>query len=379
VSDLGRILSRALEDVAAAYTPSDIGAARARFEARRRRRRGVRIAAAATALAAAVVAGVVVSRPFGSEPRIPAEGGDPGAPRGRVAVTRAFEVGLSPVDVEVGEELVYVSHEERDAAFAIDPRTGEVALELPSIPGDPPTSIALGGRRLYGVNRALGRLYAYDITSGVSPGSVATGPQPTDVAFGGGLVWVASSRPGGPPDRYVVTAYDSRLRRVRAYRVPVIAGLEYGYGYMWAATSRGLFRLDPGSGDVDAVARVRAASDASAGFGAVWVYENPARGGPRSGLVRVDAATARVTKRIPVEGFFGKVEAMEGAGIWVLTSRSESERDLLRLEPSSGKPLGKGLRLEGGVMEIAARGDVLWLTDSSQGILRRIEVVEPGR
>jgi hypothetical protein len=118
---------------------------------------------------------------------------------------------------------------------------------------------------------------------------------------------------------------------------------------------------------------VDSVSDVSAGAGRVWAYANPGSGLDAS-VVSIDPETAAIDERIPVRGFFGEVEADPANGVWVLTSVTETERDLVRIDPASGRHLGEPLRLEGGVMETASGLGKLWLVDSSQGTLRRIEV-----
>jgi hypothetical protein len=376
MSELDRKLTAALEEVGGGYTPSSLASARARFEARLRRRRIVRSVAGA-ALAAAVVVGLVVFRPLASDDRLPV-GRDPGAPRGRTVLQRTFEVGIGPWDVEATDVAVYVAFAEGDEAASYDPSTGEARLRFPSTAGEGPTLVALGGDELFGVNRALRTVSAYDLVTGLARVTRSTPPEPTDVDFGGGLVWIASSQPGGPVDRYALRAHDpNSLRPVQSYKgLPSIAGIEYGYGYLWAATQKGLLRVDPDAVEIRRVAGMRAAADVSAGFGGLWAYANGR--GTTSEVVRVDPASARVVERFPVEGFFGNVEAAHGAGVWVLSSTSEYEHHLRRLHPSTGEALGEALRLEGGAMELSGLGRRLWVTDESQGTLRRLAVVPQG-
>jgi hypothetical protein len=378
MSDLDVRLARSLERVASSYTPGAISAARETFLARRRRRRVTRVVGSSVAAAALVA--LVASGSTLLQRDISFEGGDPGVPRGNIEVTETFSVGTGPVDVAVDEDTVYVAHAEGGRAFAIDPRSGEARLQIPSIEGDGPSAIAVGEGRIFGANRATGAVTAYDLNTGIPVQEAAAGlPDPTDVAFGAGFVWVASSDPKGPADRYVVTQHvPESLERVRIVPVPGIAHLEYGYGYLWAATSGGLFRIDPESGDALRVPGLGSASDASAGFGSIWAYEDPKRGGLRAGLSRIDPTRARVVEQTVLEGFFGNVEAHEGTGIWVLSSVQEYERNLLRIDPRDGAILGEPLPIEGGLVEMAPGFGGLWLTDESQATLRRVEVVNAG-
>jgi hypothetical protein len=366
-------LAQALHEVASAYRPAHAGRAQESFVLRRRRRRAARVVAAAGGLAVVVTLAALGPNFVASD--VPVQG-DPGVPPGDIAFGESIPVGTAPLDVSVGRDAVLVAHAEGEKVFVVDPDRREVRMRIPSGGTERgPTSIALGNGRLFGVDAATARLTSYDQQSGLALHEVGIGPQPTDIAFGALSVWVASSDPDGPADAYVVSRYDATsLELVGRFDVPAIARLEYGYGHLWAATSRGLYRLDPHSGRVVRVGRVESVSDASAGFGSVWAYATPGGGGFEGAVVKIAPDTARVLGRTPVRGFFGNVEAHEGTGLWVLSSVQEYVRRLHRLDPRDGRPLGEPLRVEGGLVEIAPGLGGLWLTDEARSRLRLVEV-----
>ncbi|HEX2235134.1 MAG TPA: hypothetical protein VHK89_02560 [Actinomycetota bacterium] len=377
--DLDATLRRALRTAGDGYRPSDLGPATERFTRRRDRRRARSWAGGAILAGAALVGAVAVVGALPG-PRVAIEGGDDGPrvaeeaardalasalPRGPISLADTHRVGPRPSDVEVADEALVVAHEEGRPASLVDARSGRRAGRL----AEAPTALARGGDTVYGVDRVAGALYSFRPPEPDPVMARTVGPEPTDVAYGGGFVWVSSA--AGRPDRYVVSQYAAgSFEPVGTYRVRYPARLEYAYGYLWAATHEGgLLRIDPDARTATRVAAVGGASDVGAGFGSVWVYELPERRFDAH-VVRLDRGGGRVLDSVGVRGFFGRVEADEEAGVWVLSSVSEYERDLLRLRPVGGRD--EPVRLEGGPFEMSAERGALWVVDGQR--LKRFEV-----
>ena len=374
MNDLEQTLRSSLEHAAASYVPTDRAGARRDLLARRARRRLVHATGAAALATLSVVAAVAIAGRSGTT-RVPIQG-VPHARPGRVVVTDTFDLAFGPRDVEIRGGTLYVADSEGSEIALVDPRTGEAFDRILHRGGAAPPEIDLGPKAVFGANTFFRTVERYALEGRpVEPNdSAEVGAEPIDLVYGNGYVWVTSPVPGGPADRYVVSKFDAEsLDPVSRFRVPAIAHLAFGYGWLWVGTNQGLLRVDPQTDDHTKVARVASVSDVSAGAGGVWVYEDPKRLFDAR-VTRVDPEVARVVDRTPVRGFFGNVEADGRNGVWVLSSTSETERSLLRIDPASGRKMGDALRLEGGVMEMTSGLGSLWLVDVSQEDLRRIDV-----
>jgi hypothetical protein len=361
--DVDSIVTRALRKAGEGYAPADVGAATDRFMARRKRRRMGSWAAGAALAGAAIAAAVFVTGGMPEE-NVAFESEDLGLPRGPISLTDTYVVGGPTSDVEVADGALVVAHDEGRAASLIDPGTGRRTGRLE----EAPTALARGRDALYGVDRASGSLYAFRLPDAEPRNARTVGPEPTDVAYGGGYVWVASA--GGRPDRYVVSQYVAEsFEPVGTYRVRYPARLEYAYGYLWAAAhDGGLVRIDPDTRRATTVTEVGPASDVDAGFDSIWVYALPSRRFDAR-VVRLDRTGGRVLDEVRVRGFFGQIEVDETVGVWVLSSVTEYERDLVRIRPEEGPD--ESVRLEGGPFEMSGGRGALWVVDGQS--LKRFE------
>ncbi|MFN2489742.1 MAG: hypothetical protein ABR529_08420 [Actinomycetota bacterium] len=380
MNDFEATLRDSLKTAEAGYAPSDAAGALERFLARRRRRRIVRVAGAALAAGAAVVAVVTFLQPDAVVERRRPVQSVPTASPGRSVVTGTFDLGPDLSDVEVFDDTVYVAHSNGAEVLFVDPETGEWFGRISHRMGDVPSSMAIADGALFGINNISGTLDKYELPSGrpAEPvDRVPLGAEATGVVVGGGSVWVASSAPEGPADRYVVRRFDAEtLEELATVEVPAIANLDYGFGSLWAGTSQGLFRLDPSTDESSRIGDVGSVSDVSVGAGGVWVYQSPARG-LEAEVLRIDPQGS-VAQRTSVRGFFGEVTADDVDGIWVLNSTSEFEKQVIRIDPASGSVLGAAIDLEGSIMEIASGAGAAWVVEDSQGMLTRVEVRSSG-
>lgn len=193
-------------------------------------------------------------------------------------------------------------------------------------------------------------------------GAIEVGGEPTDVAFGGGVVWV--SNPGldqiqriGPLSNEVG----------RTYQVAGASdGIAIGLGAAWVSdTSTGMVRRIPiASNDIDEI-QVGAPGillDVAPGAGAVWVV---AEG---EGLFRIDADTYEVT---PVDtGIDDPTDVAAGQGSVVVAGA----RALVRIDPTSLQPVTMDVLEPSTNRDLQMSEGAVWVADGDRGEVTRYDL-----
>lgn len=242
-------------------------------------------------------------------------------PEGPSVVGRS-PAGQAPVGVAVGEGAVWVAGAD-GAVRRFDAATGEPTDTPERVPGA--AGVAVGEGAVWVTSRSGGTVTRLDPATGRRSGSpIEVGPEPTDIAVGGGGVWVANSgqRNG------TVSRIDPESREA-GEPIEVVEGqvlaLAYGEDGVWVAGTelgRGdeiaVLRVDPSSSGVEGALirldRPGLPVRLAAGAGSVWV----AQGGSEPGTVaRIDPERRRrVGSRARLEGSPTGVSVGEGA-VWV--------------------------------------------------------------
>lgn len=265
-------------------------------------------------------------------------------PRARRVEQRA-EAGQGPVAVAVGQGRVWVASAD-GTVRRFDPATGAQDGDPERVPGA--AGIAVGDGSVWVTSQSDGTVTRLDPATGRRIGrAIEVGPEPTDVAVGGGGVWVANSGQGDG----TISRIDPETAKA-GEPIDVATGqvfaLTYGEGGVWVAGSdelRGdridVSRIDPSSSTVEdsfvALDRPGLPVRLAAGAGAVWVTQaggSGLAGGAGSGTIaRLDPAERRrlgSTARIP--GAPTGVAVGEGA-VWVVVG---SEGGVIRVDPPAG-------------------------------------------
>lgn len=266
-------------------------------------------------------------------------------PRAR-RIQQRVEAGQAPVAVAVGSGGVWVASAD-GTVRRFDPATGARDGAPARVPGA--AGIAVGEGSVWVTSQSEGTVTRLDPATGRRIGrAIEVGPEPTDVAVGGGGVWVANS---GQADG-TISRIDPETTKagepIDAVDGQVFA-LTYGEGGVWVAGSsdeiRGdridVLRIDPSSSEVDhsfvRLDRPGLPVRLAAGAGAVWVTQaggSGLAGGAGSGTIaRLDPAERRrlgSTARIP--GAPTGVAVGEGA-VWVVVG---NEGGVIRVDPPAG-------------------------------------------
>jgi DNA-binding beta-propeller fold protein YncE len=203
--------------------------------------------------------------------------------------------------------------------------------------------------------------------------SVAVGTEPSAVAGGGGLVWVASRRDG------TVSVVDPDAKRVQV-TIPASGsgpvgqggpGVAYASGSLWVANTaqRQVTRVEPDA-EPTALIRVKASPNAIvAAQDVVWVAARTQSGG---GLVaRIDAGANQVDDTIPLDHpATGLAITPDGGTVWVATP---ADRAVHRIDTGAGHVVERIDLPE--APDQAAYGDgAVWVTSTTGNAVMRIDV-----
>jgi YVTN family beta-propeller protein len=215
----------------------------------------------------------------------------------------------------------------------VDPKTNRLVASIGV--GDGPTSIAVDAGKVWVLNRDAQTISLVDGKTRALVKTFGVGATPTDLAVSPGRVWVGDSVTSSVLELDPETG--TVVRRIAAPPLtppprrpsePVGGAVAVGFGAVWFASGHStLTRIDPGTGSV--VARIRhpgiAARDRpylSVGERAVWVSTCC------EVVVRVDPRGNSVAEAVP-GAFRGPIAAGLG-GVWLADT---SEGLLWRIEP----------------------------------------------
>ncbi len=265
------------------------------------------------------------------------------------------------------------------AVVAIDPGTGEVVGRTPV--GATPSAVAVGAGAVWTVNADENSVSRVDLRTDV----VRTEPAdaiPLDIAAGEESAWLVT---GGSNLRSVPPP--ARIDRLDAASGAPIASqpltpragmptrappqlVAAGAGGVWAIGRTGrLHRIDPVSGDVDAV-RGLSAVRVAAGDDQVWVLiEPPPRRSRAENLVRLDPRDGRIAAGVRVPGRSLGALAVGAGGVWLTDSFNGS---VWRVDPTL-RALPRQIPVDPGVDAIAAADEGVWTANSVTGTVARID------
>lgn len=260
-----------------------------------------------------------------------------------------------------------------NSVAVIDPKTNRVVAVIPV--GDGPTSIAVGGGKVWVLNRDAQTISLIDATARALVKTFAIGVTPSDLAIGAGHVWVGDSVTSSvleldPETGAVVRTIPAPPLTPPPRRPgqPLGGAIATGLGSVWFSSGNAtLTRIDEGSGRI--VARVRHRglvfddiSQIAVGVGAVWVSSCC------SVVTRIDPGTNAVAAAI--EGFGGPIAAGREA-VWL----ADLGRSLLwRIEPSGIAPPTRAIAVGSGPLDVAVGERSVWVANGD-GTVSRVDPV----
>ena len=250
----------------------------------------------------------------------------------------------------------------RDAAV-LDARTGRV-LAAP-LRGTAAAIAVAGGRAWVAVSTPQGIVTLP--STGRAARVVKLRAPAYSLAAAGGAVWVA---PGyeGTVQRIAGGRATLPFRPAPSSRGRVL--LAGAPAALWVASQDGyLRRLDPRTRRVTAAVRVGLPNAIAAGFGSIWVASASA-----DQIVRVDAASGHVLRRINIGGIATSVAAGPGS-VWAATPANGSVWQIsprLNAVLASMSPLAQPA-------QVAAVAGRVWVASGSTGALAALDSTWAGR
>jgi streptogramin lyase len=145
-------------------------------------------------------------------------------------------LGEKPDDVAVDNNFVWVSDEEADAVFRVDPFSlgSDGAPDILKIPvGDEPRSITAATRTIWVANAGDGTITRITPATGRASPPVQAGTRPTSIAAGPSSVWVTDN------EENVLRQFDIRSGKQVGDAIPVAAsprGVAVGLSSVWVAS-----------------------------------------------------------------------------------------------------------------------------------------------
>jgi streptogramin lyase len=152
------------------------------------------------------------------------------------AEPREIPLGGKPDDVAVDNNYVWVSDEEADAVFRVDPFSpgADGAPAVMKIPvGDEPRSITAATRTIWVANAGDGTITRITPSTGRAGPPIPAGTRPTSIAAGPSSVWVADN------DENLLRQFDIRTGELVGDPIPVATaprGVAVGLSSVWVAS-----------------------------------------------------------------------------------------------------------------------------------------------
>ena len=208
--------------------------------------------------------------------------------------------------------------------------------------------------------------------------TVPTGLFPSDVAAGGGSVWVVDGARGAIAR--IQPSYGRIVQRLRfrpsGEAPPDRFGFDptsvaVGDGAAWITDGGArLLRATP-AGGVERIPVGRPLAGVAVGAGGVWAIS-----GKTAEVLRIDPATRKVTMRLPtvsgprIESAFPRAIAAGGAYVWVLNGNTGS---LTKIDPRT-RSVVRTIRIgvDHAPVQLAADTDAVWVANED-GTLARVD------
>jgi len=302
--------------------------------------------------------------------------GPPPAPGPAPALERPVELGGSPAAVASGLGGVWIADNLRARVLRVDPATGEVTDRVRT--GRAPVAIAVGEGAVWvaGADGAVQRIDPE--TLAVEP--AARVPGAAGIAAGEGSVWVSSQ------SRSTVTRLDPATGEARGRPIGVGGGptdVAVGGGAVWVANSRQMegtvSRIEPGSGEagepIDVADGQTFALTYSAG--GVWVAASDDERADRIDVVRIDPESSEVEGdgvRLGRPGLPVRLAAGDDA-VWVAQAAGAAlgagaaSGTIARLDPVERRRVGAPASLPGPPAGVSVGEGSVWVAIAGEGAL----------
>jgi branched-chain amino acid transport system substrate-binding protein len=248
--------------------------------------------------------------------------------------------------------------------------------------GTSPTNVAVGGGAVWVLNADDQTVSQIDPDTRQIVKTFGTGETPTDIAVGEDAVWVGNAgvERGQTLDytasiskidpqtalvtRKVVLAEPTKQLPPNGV-LPGVSQLAIGAGSLWAINPDfTVSRIDPATGDVVASVPVTSGAAIAASDESVWFV-----GEDFESVVRIDPKTNQPGQRIQVStSFLADIELGAGS-VW---ASAPDDGVVWRIEPGPD-PIARTISVGRGAASISFAEDVLWVANTLDGTVLRID------
>jgi len=324
----------------------------------------------------AVLMGTLALAACGGGEEEPRPGPGP-APGPAPVLTGTIRAGDSPAAVATGLNAVWVADNLGGRLLKVDPRARRV--EQRAAAGQGPAAVAVGAGAVW-VASADGTVRRFDTQTGLAAGEPERVPGAAGVAVGEGSVWV-TSQPDG-----TVTRLDPATGRRRGPAIevgPQPTDIAVGGGAVWVANSGQMngtvTRIDPETGEAgDPIEVARGQIFAlTYGQGGVWVATSDEPRGDRIEVTRIDPKSGKPEGdfvRLDRPGLPVRLAAGAGA-VWLAQaggadiSSGADSGTLARVDPEQRRQIGKATGLPGPPTGVSVGEGAVWVAIGGDGAL----------
>lgn len=353
--------------------PADLAKVRAVVE-RRRRRRQVAFGGGALAVAAAsALLFFTVSAPNVAAPEDikPAESPDASVPEA-LRITKEIALGVTPTQVASGEGVAYVTSSTGGQVLKVDLEEAEVveALSL-GAPEDVINDGVTGNVWVTAPGEGtINRLSAKSLQRTGRPFSLQNGDAPVRLTVTGSTLRVSGETSG------VVKVDLLTEEQTPLLEEDIIDIAATGGEHFWVLTATGEIKaIDSGTGaDIGlppTPVEPREDSEITFAKEAIWYGVQG-----DSTMTRIDNATGE-SLEFDLPGGYWDLDA-DRNGLWVLMRSSEENGVLADIDPTTGAPSARVLRLDGQPVDIATSGDGIWVVKARTQSIIHINDAAPG-
>jgi DNA-binding beta-propeller fold protein YncE len=296
------------------------------------------------------------------------------------ALASTIDTGGSPAAVAAGEGSVWVADNLRGRLLRIDP---EVRTQVRSTrAGDGPVAVAVTSGAVW-VASADGTVRRFDARTGAATDDPESVPGAAGIAVGEGSVWVTSQSEG------TVTRLDPATGRRRGQTIevgPQPTDIAVGGGGVWVANSEQMngtvSRIDPDSGEPGDPIKVAKGQvfALTYGEGGVWVAASDEIRGDEIKVTRIDPESSKPEGdfvRLDQPGLPVRLAAGAGA-VWLAQaggadiSSGTDSGTLARLDPEARRQIGKATDLPGPPTGVSVGEGGVWVAIGGDGALAEV-------
>lgn len=357
--NLGEELRRVADDYVR-DNPADLARVRAAVERRRQRLRFMVGGGAVAVAAASTLLFFSLSGSFEGPPNEikPAESPDV-SPAEELRITKEIALGVTPSQVASGDGVAYVTSSTAGVILAVDLDAGAVVADHAIGPAEDIIRDGVTGAVWVSdaVNRSIHRLSLKDLQPTGAPLVLANGDAPARLTVTGNTLRVTGDTSG------VIKIGLATGEQTVLVDEDVIDIAATGGRNLWVLTAAGEIKAVDSKTGADVglpPVPVEPREDSEISFAKEAVWYGVAGD---STIVRIDHLTGE-HQEIELPAGYSDLDA-DRNGLWVLMRSSATNGLLAEIDPVTGAPMARSIRIDGQPVDIATGGDGLWVVKAA--------------